>query len=69
MVIFRWKHLFFVLNELLTLAQSKLFGTKEMRLLMLGLDAAGKTSTFLKLLSAPSIVRPLSQTNFFSFFF
>jgi hypothetical protein len=25
----------------------KLFGSKEMRLLMLGLDAAGKTSTFL----------------------
>jgi len=24
---------------------SKIFGTKEMRLLMLGLDAAGKTST------------------------
>jgi len=25
---------------------SKIFGTKEMRLLMLGLDAAGKTSLF-----------------------
>jgi ADP-ribosylation factor family len=24
----------------------KIFGSKEMRLLMLGLDAAGKTSTF-----------------------
>jgi hypothetical protein len=30
----------------------KLFGNKEMRLLMLGLDAAGKTSTFLLLRSA-----------------
>ena len=25
----------------------KIFGSREMRLLMLGLDAAGKTSTFL----------------------
>ena len=25
---------------------SKIFGSKEMRLLMLGLDAAGKTSTY-----------------------
>jgi len=67
MVIFRWKHLFFVLNELLTLDQSKLFGTKEMRLLMLGLDAAGKTSTFLKLLSTPSIVPYHRLTLFFLF--
>jgi len=27
-----------------SLLQAKLFGSKEMRLLMLGLDAAGKTS-------------------------
>jgi len=29
---------------------SKIFGTKEMRLLMLGLDAAGKTSALYTLL-------------------
>lgn len=30
-------------------ALSKIFGTKEMRILMLGLDAAGKTSKYAKL--------------------
>lgn len=31
----------------LSKALSKMFGSKEMRILMLGLDAAGKTSKFL----------------------
>jgi ADP-ribosylation factor protein 6 len=34
----------------------KIFGSKEMRLLMLGLDAAGKTSPFL----FPPFLPPLS---------
>jgi hypothetical protein len=34
----------------------KLFGNKEMRLLMLGLDAAGKTSQFLRILLLVTLV-------------
>ena len=37
----------------------KIFGSKEMRLLMLGLDAAGKTSTFPDTSSVPTPVLPL----------
>ena len=33
---------------------SKIFGNREMRILMLGLDAAGKTSIFYILLVVPS---------------
>ena len=33
---------------------SKIFGNREMRILMLGLDAAGKTSIFYILLAVPS---------------
>lgn len=32
----------------------RIFGSKEMRLLMLGLDAAGKTSTFSALVTHPN---------------
>lgn len=32
----------------------RIFGSKEMRLLMLGLDAAGKTSTFSALITYPN---------------
>jgi ADP-ribosylation factor protein 6 len=32
-------------------SMAKIFGSKEMRLLMLGLDAAGKTSTSFPLLT------------------
>jgi ADP-ribosylation factor protein 6 len=35
---------------------NKIFGSKEMRLLMLGLDAAGKTSMFIQL-AAPAPIR------------
>ena len=35
---------------------SKIFGNREMRILMLGLDAAGKTSIFYILLVVPSTV-------------
>lgn len=36
--------LFFTMGSNLSKALNKMFGTKEMRILMLGLDAAGKTS-------------------------
>lgn len=35
---------------------SKIFGNREMRILMLGLDAAGKTSIFYVLLVVPSTI-------------
>lgn len=35
-------------------ALNKIFGTKEMRILMLGLDAAGKTSEYLDVIHARS---------------
>lgn len=34
---------------------SKIFGNKEMRILMLGLDAAGKTSKYIKYNNKPAI--------------
>ncbi|KAI6021412.1 ADP-ribosylation factor family-domain-containing protein [Pisolithus microcarpus] len=49
----------------LSKALGKLFGNKEMRLLMLGLDAAGKTSRFL--LKTPAVLvstsRPVTYKN------
>jgi hypothetical protein len=45
----------------------KIFGSKEMRLLMLGLDAAGKTSEFgehtLASEAASNVLRQPSSTN------
>jgi hypothetical protein len=41
-----WLVLFSNLSHVLWVFLGKIFGNKEMRLLMLGLDAAGKTSTF-----------------------
>lgn len=38
---------------------SKIFGSKEMRLLMLGLDAAGKTSTCIPITALPCLETPI----------
>jgi GTPase SAR1 family protein len=44
---------------------SKIFGNKEMRILMLGLDAAGKTS----MTSLNTHLSPISNSRHFSLFY
>lgn len=52
----KWKTTFPAMGKLL----SKIFGNKEMRILMLGLDAAGKTSK-------PSAEKPFVSHGFYLF--